>query len=564
MKRRPTILLFATFTLCCLLLVACGEDSGTCPTCQADAGTCPPCIKDGGGCPDAGTPDLPSPDSMVPDSAPPDMPPPDAPTPDTFIPDMLMPDIDPCGPGSELCGGVCVNLQSDNKNCGKCNTACAAGQVCSSGVCALSCQSGLIECSKTCVNPFSDNQHCGKCNFACKAGEVCSGGTCKLSCPGALSKCNNTCVNLKTDLNNCGSCNTKCLAGQVCSNGMCALSCQSSLTDCKGTCVNLQTDNQNCSKCGAACPAGKICSSGKCALTCQSSLTDCSGVCTNLKTDLFNCGKCNTACATGEVCSAGKCCKSGLTACSGVCKDLQTDDKNCGACGTVCGASSICIKGKCETALKSCAAILAAKPGSASGVYYIKPGTGAPYQVHCDMKTDGGGWTRFWWYMAGAGLTGVKDMLGQDLSACKTTDKRCQAIIPWAAPKELMTTADNKKFQIYKFTTGTTSKRVMASLTKRTPWNLNQGAGDGWAPVKAVGTTIYKSAEGGAQARFWWYTTMNGVKSFNLDNDSGWCYSFFTAGYDYHPGGSTLGVDHTDSGCNSNNALTKSLYLYVR
>ena len=285
------------------------------------------------------------------------------------------------------------------------------------------------------------------------------------------------------------------------------------------------------------------------ALTCQSSLADCGGVCSNLQTDLFNCGTCNKACASGELCSSGICCAAGQTSCSGTCKDTQTDDKNCGVCGKVCATGSYCLKGKCETTLASCAAILAAKPGAASGVYYIKPGTGTHFQVHCDMQTDGGGWTRFWWYTAGAGLTGVTDMLGQDLSACKTTDTRCLAIIPWAAPKELMTSADNAKFQIYKFTTGTTSKRVLASLTQRTPWLISGGGGDGWAPVKAVGTTIYKSGEGGAQARFWWYATIKGVKSFNLDNDSGWCCSFFTAGVDYNTStGGSLGVDHTDTG----------------
>ena len=136
--------------------------------------------------------------------------------------------------------------------------------------------------------------------------------------------------------------------------------------------------------------------------------------------------------------------------------------------------------------------------------------------------------------------------------------------MPWTDAKQLMTTADNKKFQIYNFTSGTTSKRVKASLTKRTEWAFGKGAGDAFAPVKAVGTTVYKSAEGGGQGRYWWYGTHTGVKSFNLDNDSGWAYTFFAAGRD---SSGSLGVDHTDTGHHAPkdyNAQTKSLYLYAR
>ena len=270
--------------------------------------------------------------------------------------DGQTPDMPACTKGTSRCKGLCVALDQDSKNCGACDNACKAGQVCSSGKCLLSCPTGQARCegqdagAAFCANLQTDGKNCGACGSACKAGQVCAAGTCALSCQSGLTDCSGTCANLQTDGKNCGVCGSACKAGQVCTAGTCALSCQSGLTDCSGTCANLQTDGKNCGVCGSACKAGQVCTTGKCVLSCQSGLTDCSGTCVNLGTDLYNCGVCGKTCAAGQVCSSGKCalwCQSGLTNCNNACVDLKTSLLNCGACGFLCKLGEVCTGGKC-------------------------------------------------------------------------------------------------------------------------------------------------------------------------------------------------------------------------
>ena len=259
----------------------------------------------------------------------------------------------------------------------------------------------MTDCSGTCANLKTDNTNCGACATACKAGQVCSSGTCALSCQSGLTDCSGTCTNTASDSKNCGACATACLAGQVCSSGKCVLSCQSGLTDCSGTCTNLAADVSSCGNCGNACKKGQVCSSGKCTVSCQSGLTDCSGTCADLQTSLSHCGACGTACKNPALCVAGKCtlfCKTGQTECNGACVDLSTDANNCGTCGGTCPAGVTCAGGSCG--LASCRAILAATPTAKSGVYTIKPGTKA-FAVYCDMTTSPGGWTLLGTQVAG-------------------------------------------------------------------------------------------------------------------------------------------------------------------
>lgn len=92
-----------------------------------------------------------------------------------------------CELGRTLCDGGCVDLWSDERNCGRCGVACPSR--------SRLCPDQTLQCED------------GFCSVAC------GGGTC--SCP------DSPCVDLETDRSNCGACGRECEAGQVCRSGEC-------------------------------------------------------------------------------------------------------------------------------------------------------------------------------------------------------------------------------------------------------------------------------------------------------------------------------------------------------
>ncbi len=285
----------------------------------------------------------------------------DMPTPENDTPDPV--DVPTGGDtgacAQTMCGADCVDLQTSLTNCGQCGTACAAGQVCTAGVCGMNmmmCPAGEMNCSGVCVNLQTSAANCGMCGRSCPMGQNCAAGVCAgaIMCPAGQMMCGMACADLQTDPTNCGGCGAACNAGEMCTAGRCVAQramCPAGQTDCTPmapapTCVDTQSSSANCGACGTACGAGQSCNAGMC--VCGAGQSLCGRTCVNRQTDTMNCGACGVVCGAGQTCNAGVCgCPAGSMLCNGVCVNTVTDNSNCGACGNACGAGRTCAGSMC-------------------------------------------------------------------------------------------------------------------------------------------------------------------------------------------------------------------------
>ena len=191
-----------------------------------------------------------------------------------------------CAGGQDCCNGVCMDVLSDEANCGSCGHTCAdsgnGAGVCCNGQC---CGPGLVCDDGVCLSCTSSGQCAdggtccgGECieagrvcclsstgvSGSCAAGETCcykpdgSGGVCagpgETCCPDGRTVCTNGGV--------CGQPGDTypcCYASQLC-GGHCCIEPDRCLG---GTCC---PEAQICgSQCG--CPAGEECRNGKCKKT---------------------------------------------------------------------------------------------------------------------------------------------------------------------------------------------------------------------------------------------------------------------------------------------------------
>ena len=245
---------------------------------------------------------------------------------------------------------------------------------------------------------------------------ICQNGTCQ---PGG---CSDGVLNgSETDVDCGGMCN-KCLDMQVCSvngdclNGLCANG-KCAAARCNDTIQNgTETDvdcGGSCAPCadGLSCMLGSDCTSGVCGLNNFCAAPMCPDTVKNGTETDIDCGGANCPqCTLGDECRVDTDCASGI--CDGgttpkvcaICKERtkQTINQNCGFQGRgrveqTCSNGNWVDTGCVGVYYRSCQEILDAGASLGDGMYELDPdgpaSVYAPFDVVCDMTTDGGGWT---------------------------------------------------------------------------------------------------------------------------------------------------------------------------
>jgi hypothetical protein len=272
---------------------------------------------------------------------------------------------------SGLCaGGVGLSQcypSGTGTQCGGVGGGCFGTQVCVEGWCVEAACSGPFSaaCSRAggvgvccgfgfsnmCVDILTDEANCGGCGLNCATGQTCSNGTCTgVTAPcGAghagkfcdadggtsLVCCGSGCTDVQSDAFNCGRCGNPCAAGMACMEGVCGVASCAGTTDnthcfgsapnavcCGGSCVDKNTDAQDCGVCGRRCAAGAVCQGGVCGVE----------VC-----DAPHAGSPCFMSSGGN----GRCCADG-------CVNTQTSAANCGGCGLPCAPTETCVNGGCQ------------------------------------------------------------------------------------------------------------------------------------------------------------------------------------------------------------------------
>jgi hypothetical protein len=218
-----------------------------------------------------------------------------------------------CPSGQTLCGNPaeCVDLNT-NSNCGDCGNNCnnspnPIGSSCQSSSCQCPADKPDV-CGGLCVNKQTDNDHCGDLCLSCPTslGQTCQNGSCQ--CPAGqepdpvTGQCQNQCPSGQHFDSTTGKC-VQCTSNEQCggsfiggAHGVCSLAPNTAYTN---TCIGCNGDftcspGEFCDgSSGLCCPGGTLPSGGHIYKVCDSPQ---GRGCFNTATDVHHCGQCPIDC----------------------------------------------------------------------------------------------------------------------------------------------------------------------------------------------------------------------------------------------------------------------------
>ena len=262
-----------------------------------------------------------------------------------------------CATDELCCDHQCVSSTSAS-SCGTCENKCSGSEsMCEAGKCVSSCNAGLEACKGECVNLKTDDANCGKCGTKCGDNKMCVDGVCACkpkTCAGLGYTCGTTDDGCGNELD-CGS----CVEGETCTNNVCG--CKS--TTCAAAGKNCGAMSDGCGgtlNCGT-CPSSQTCSDNVCGCvpkTCSSLGKNCGSVSDGCGGTL-NCG----TCSANQECSDNVCKNKACT--PATCSSLG---KNCGSVSDGCGGTLNC--GTCQTGYTCTSNVCTCSPKTCSSLGY--------------------------------------------------------------------------------------------------------------------------------------------------------------------------------------------------